>query len=210
MPDRFDAGTSPTNLLAYTSPATPTPPVTTTAPLATLVEAVLLVNVVNPFEVSVVNAPVLGVTLPIGVSLILSSVKLPPGPIVILPLTLRSSAIVIKLVAAPILITLAPLAKFTVVAFALTRLNVAALVVISPPSTFRSKSTSKLLLMLVVPVAAPISNVVAAFAKFTVVALALIRLNDVALVVMSPPSTFRSKSTSKLLLTLVVPVAAPI
>ena len=80
----------------------------------------------------------------------------------------------------------------------------------SPPLTCRSRSTSRLLLTLVVPVAAPISRVVAAPAKFTVVAVAFNRLNVVWLVVMSPPLTSRSRSTTRLLLTLVVPVAAPI
>ena len=77
----------------------------------------------------------------------------------------------------------------------------------SPPSTFRSRSTSKLLLTLVVPVAAPISIAVPAVAMFAVVAapkalivvaLVLRRLNVAWFVVMSPPSIFRSLSISTL------------
>ena len=126
-----------------------------------------------------------------------------------LPLTVTLSANVISLTDAPMLITDAAPAKFTVVALLLIRLKVAALVVISPPSTFRSRSISTLLLMLVVPVVAPISNVVAAFAKFTVVAVVLIRLNDVAVVVKSPPLTAKSSVVVKLFLTVVVPLVAP-
>ena len=64
--------------------------------------------------------------------------------------------------------------------------------------------------MVVVPVVAPIVIPVPAPAKLTVVAVALTKLNVVALVVISPPSTFTSPSTSNALLTFVVPVAAPI
>ena len=206
----FAAAILPVKLDACTSPPTPKPPVITTAPTLVPDDAVLLVNVVNPLDANVVNAPELGVVLPIGVLLILSSENVPPAPIVILPFTSKSSVIVVVLVAAPMLIEVAAPPIFSVDVLVLIRLNVTALVVISPPSTFRSKSMSTLLLILVVPVAAPISNVVAAFAKFTVVAVALIKLNVVALVVISPPSTFKSRSTSKLLLTFVVPVAAPI
>jgi hypothetical protein len=61
-----------------------------------------------------------------------------------------------------------------------------------------SPSTSKLLLMLVVPVAAPICISVAAPNAFTVVAVALARLNVVVLTVKSPPSMLTSPSTSRL------------
>ena len=80
----------------------------------------------------------------------------------------------------------------------------------SPPSILTSPSTSRLLLIFVVPVAAPISIEVAAPAKFTVVALALAKLNVEVDTVKSPPSILTSPSTSRLLLTFVVPVAAPI
>ena len=80
----------------------------------------------------------------------------------------------------------------------------------SPPSTFKSRSTSKLLLILVVPVVAPISIAVPAPKALTVVAVVLARLNVAVETVKSPPSIFTSPSTSKLLLTFVVPVEAPI
>ena len=75
---------------------------------------------------------------------------------------------------------------------------------------FVSPSISRLLLILVVPVAAPISIAVAALKALTVVAFAVARLNVVVETVRSPPSIFTSPSTSRLLFTLVVPVAAPI
>ena len=53
--------------------AMPTPPVTTTAPVDTVSLCVAFVKVVNPFEVSVVNAPESGVAFPI-----LKLLALPP------------------------------------------------------------------------------------------------------------------------------------
>ena len=82
--------------------------------------------------------------------------------------------------------------KFIVVAVVLAKLNVDVLTVKSPPSILTSPSTSKLLLMLVVPVAAPSSNVVAAPNALTVAAVAFSKLNVVAVVVISPPLTARS------------------
>ena len=70
-------------------------------------------------------------------------------------------------------------------------------------------AVSRSLLTLVVPVAAPMSTAVAAPNAFTVVAFVFNKLNVVWFVVISPPSTFKSRSTSKLLLILVVPVDAP-
>jgi len=113
-------------------------------------------------------------------------------------------------VAAPISIVVPAPAKFTVVALAFARLNVDVETVKSPPSIFTSPSTSRLLLTLVVPVAEPISMVVAAPAKFTVVALVFARLKVEVETVRSPPSILTSPSTSRLLLMFVVPVAAPI
>ena len=67
------------------------------------------------------------------------------------------------------------------------------MVVISAPLTARSPVTTVLALLIVaVPVAAPILTVVPAPAKFTVVAVALTKLNVVAVVVMSPPLTAKS------------------
>ena len=80
---------------------------------------------------------------------------------------------------APILIVEAAPNKLPVVAVVLARLKVVVDTVKSPPSMLTSPSTSRLLLMLVVPVVAPISNVVAAPAKFTVVAVVLARLKVV-------------------------------
>ena len=87
--------------------------------------------------------------------------------------------IVVVPVLAPILTAVAAPNKLPVVAVVLAKLNVVVLTVKSPPSMLTSPSTSKLLLMFVVPVAAPISNVVAAPAKFTVVAVALTKLKVV-------------------------------
>ena len=174
---------------------------------------------VNTFVLNIDPVPVLDVTMLGLAPFMLNVVALVPVivglPIVSVP------------VAAPIPSAVAAPAKFIVVAVVLARLNELVDTVKSPPSMFTSPSTSKLLLIFVVPVAAPISSVVAAPAKFTVVALALTRLNVVELVVISPPLTARSpvtvaprstvsepfsvvfKSTSKLFRTIVVPVAAP-
>ena len=64
--------------------------------------------------------------------------------------------------------------------------------------------------MLKLPVVAPAVTVVAAPPTLSVVAVVLIRLKVAAFVVISPPSTLTSRSTSKLLCIVVVPVAAPI
>ena len=71
-------------------------------------------------------------------------------------------------------------AKLIVVALVSRRLNVPVkLVVISPPSTFKSPSRSTVaLLMDTVPVEAPISILVAAPNALTVVAFVLSKLND--------------------------------
>jgi len=61
-------------------------------------------------------------------------------------------------------------------------------VVKSPPLTCTSPSTTRLLLMLVVPVEAPNSKVVAAPNALTVVAAVFTRLNVVVDTVKSPPS----------------------
>ena len=199
----------PWKLFAHTAPPTPNPPVITTAPLVLLVEAVLLVNVVSPFDVSVVNAPVLAVVLPIGV--LFNDVIVNVPSTFKLPSISTSSANLTVEVVAPITTLEAPPAKLTVVALAFIRLNVVAVVVRSPPRTAKSKSTVKLLLTLVVPVAAPISIAVAAPAKFTVVAVPFTRLNVVWFVAMSPPLTFKSPFSVTVALRIVaVPVAAPI
>jgi hypothetical protein len=97
-------------------------------------------------------------------------------------------------VAAPTAIVVAAPNAFTVVALVLKTVAVpVAVVVISAPLTARSPVTTVLALLIVaVPVAAPILTVVPAPAKFTVVAVALTKLNVVAVVVMSPPLTAKS------------------
>jgi len=79
----------------------------------------------------------------------------------------------------PMFTAVAAPAKFTVVAVVLARLKSEVETVRSPPSILMSPSTSKLLLILVVPDEEPISIVVAAPAKFTVVAVAFNKLNVV-------------------------------
>jgi hypothetical protein len=81
---------------------------------------------------------------------------------------------------------------FKVVAVVFNKLNVVWLVVMSPPRTSKSKSTCKLFFTLVVPVAAPMLTAVPAPAKFTVAAVAFIKLNVAEVVVMSPPLTAKS------------------
>jgi hypothetical protein len=87
---------------------------------------------------------------------------------------------------------------FIVAALVLRRENDVWLVVISPPSTLRSKSTSKLFLTLVVPVDAPKVSKVAALNAFTVAAFVFAILNVDVLTVKSPPSILMSPSTSRL------------
>ena len=94
--------------------------------------------------------------------------------------------------------------------FLSSTLIVVLFIVVVVPFTVRLPSTTRLLLILVVPVAEPISIVVAAPNALTVVAVVFSKLNVVTLVLISPPSTFRSPSISTLLCTVVVPVAAPI
>ena len=87
----------------------------------------------------------------------------------------------------------------SVVAVVLTRLNVVAAVVISPPSTFKSPSKSNTsLATVIVPPAAPMLIVDAAPAKFNVVAVALTKLNVVWSVVKSPPLTATSPAVISL------------
>ena len=113
-------------------------------------------------------------------------------------------------VAAPTFNEVAAPPRFRVVAVVLARLKEAVETVRSPPSMLTSPSTSRLLFTFVVPVAAPISSAVAAPPMLRVVAVVLARLKVVVDTVRSPPSMFRSPSTSRLLLMLVVPVTAPI
>ena len=71
----------------------------------------------------------------------------------------------------------AALPMFKVVAVTFAKLKVVVLTIKSPPSIITSPSTSKSLLMLVVPVAAPISIIVAAPAKLIAVAVSFNKLN---------------------------------
>ena len=109
----------------------------------------------------------------------------------------KPSATVTLPVPAPKLRALAAPPTLSVVAVVFTKLNVVWLVVKSPPSTLTSPSTSKLLLTLVVPEAAPNSNVVAAPPILSVVAVVLIKLNVVWSVPMSPPPTNKSLATPR-------------
>ena len=92
----------------------------------------------------------------------------------------------------------------------LAKLNVLVDTVKSLPSILTSPSTSRSLLIFVVPVAAPISTVVAAPAKLTVVAVVLAKLNVVVDTVKSPPSISKSPVILTSWFIVVTPVAAPI
>jgi len=142
-------------------------------------------------------------------NVVVDTVRSPPSMLTS-PSTSKLLLILVVPVAAPISIVVAAPAKFTVVALVFARLKVVVDTVRSPPSILTSPSTSRLLLMLVVPVAAPSSRVVAEVNAFTVVAFVVARLKVEVETVRSPPSMLTSPSTSRLLLILVVPVAAPI
>ena len=219
----------PVKLLACTAPATPNPPAILTAPVIVLLAAVVSETVITPVTVKSSLTVVVLIALPMlitlaappiftVVALVLTRLNVPVELVVIsAPLTARSpSSVTVAFlifrspVVAPMLISVPAPNALIIVALLLIRLNApVTLVVISPPSTFKSRSISTIFLNLVVPLAAPINISVAAPPMFSVVAVVLIRLNVAALVVISPPSTFKSRSTSRLFLTLVVPVAAP-
>ena len=127
-----------------------------------------------------------------------------------LPLTIRLLLTVVFPELAPIFTAVPAPAKFTVVAVVLIRLNVVQSVVISQPFTLRSPdsvklsvklpvlakltvpSTTRLFLIVVVPVVALIVKLVAAPAKFIAVADEFNRLKELAVVVISPPFTAKS------------------
>ena len=143
------------------------------------VEAPILTAVAAPNKLPVVATVLktLAVVTPVFVRIV-------AVPVVALPLTSKMlfPAVVPKFktaAGAPRLVVVAAPPTFNVVAFALARLNVAVLTVKSPPSILTSPSTSKLLLILVVPVAAPISMLVAAPPKLIVVATVFNKLNVV-------------------------------
>ena len=77
----------------------------------------------------------------------------------------------------------------------------------SPPSINMSPSTSRLLLILVVPDAEPISKTVAAVANVTVVAFAGKILNELAVVKISPPLIMASPETVKFPFSTLAPLA---
>jgi len=129
--------------------------------------------------------------------------------VIALPIV-KSLAMVVVPVVAPMLSVVAAPPMFKVVAVALTRLKVVAVVVRSPPLTAKSPEITVLaLLMVVVPVLAPMLSVVAAPPRLRVVTVDWRRLNDVAEEVMSPPLTPKSPVTVAELLIVVVPVEAP-
>ena len=81
----------------------------------------------------------------------------------------------------------------------------------SPPSIVTSPTTSKLLLILVIPSLLPILILSAPPAKFTVFVTAVFnRLNSSVVASKSPPSIVKSPTTSKLLLIFVYPSPLPI
>ena len=161
----------------------------------------LLTVVVLPIVLPMFTLVVLPVTPPVPrFTVFVFPVEVAPvpklyvlAPVLALPMPIVCAEAVfarLRVVAAP--------NRLPVVAVVLARLKIAVLTVKSPPSMLTSPSTSRLLLTLVVPVAAPICMFVAAPAKFTVVALVLAKLNVVVLTVKSPPSMLTSPSTSKL------------
>jgi hypothetical protein len=79
-------------------PPTPTPPVTITAPLVELVEAVEEVNVVAPFEVKVVNAPVDLVEAPIVVLLIEPPVIVAPSMVLLVNVSVPAKVATVPVV----------------------------------------------------------------------------------------------------------------
>ena len=114
-------------------------------------------------------------------------------PTVALPTTSSNAFRTVNVpVVAPIVNVVAAPAKFNVVAVVLAKLNVVLVTTKFSPSIETLPSTSKLLLIFVVPVAAPNSNVVAEVNAFTVAAFAVSRLNVVAVVVKLPPLTAAS------------------
>ena len=113
----------------------------------------------------------------------------------VFPLLLEEPILTVVAAPAPVprlnVVTAPPILRVVAVAF--NKLNVVALVVKSPPLTARSPVTTVLaLLIVVVPVAAPIDIAVPAPAKFTEVALVLTKLNVAAVVNKSPPLTLKS------------------
>ena len=126
-------------------PDTLAPPSTRNAPVPTEVAVVVLVTCVTPLDTSVVNEPVLGVALPIGVLLIAAAEV---RPRLVLPCTVA----VVNVAAAG---TTLPM----------TVLLISRACTVSP--------TFKLLRIAVLPVVAAMVNVVAAPAKFNVVAVVL-------------------------------------
>ena len=123
---------------------------------------------------------------------VVDTVKSPPS-ILTSPSTSRLFLTLVVPVAAPILTAVPAPAKFTVVAVVFNKLNVTTLVVMSPPLTARSPDIAVLaLLIVVVPVAAPILTVVPAPNKLPVVAVALNTVAVVEVVVISPPLTAKS------------------
>jgi len=101
---------------------------------------------------------------------------------------------------------------FNVVAVVFKRLTVDCVDRISPPLTCRSPDNTVFALRIVVlPVVAPIVNVVAAPPKFNVVVVSLARFNDAVVPTMSPPEINKSPViTVPALRIVVLPVVAPI
>ena len=87
---------------------------------------------------------------------------------------------------------------------------VSVLDLISLPVTVKSPPTVTLFLIVVIPVVAPITILVATPNILAVVTFSLNRFNEVVLLFTSPPSTFKSPSRSNVaFLIVVIPVVAP-
>ena len=172
------------------------------------------------FAARVVNAPVLGVTLPIGVLLILLTNKSPSTYISVFvrksirtTISPKSPAKLAAALVSPTTISVAACAIANVVTLSFNKLNVPVSSV-SSVVPFTNKLPDKLtfvFLMLKLPVVSPIVTVVAAPNALTVVAPVLARENVPPLTLKSlNPPMFRFPSTDRSFFIVVVPVAAPI
>ena len=215
---------SPIKLSARISLFTYKPPVILTAALPAAnvapVAFVPSVNVTKLFAARVVNAPVLGVTLPIGVLLILLTNKSPSTYISVFvrksirtTISPKSPAKLAAALVSPTTISVAACAIASVVTLSFNKLNVPVSSV-SSVVPFTNKLPDKLtfvFLMLKLPVVSPIVTVVAAPNALTVVAPVLARENVPPLTLKSlNPPMFRFPSTDRSFFIVVVPVAAPI
>ena len=200
------------------------PPVILTAALPPAnvapVAFVASVNVTRALAARLVNAPLAGVTLPIGVLLIWLTIK---SPSIYISLFVRRSSLTTispkspaKSAAAfvsPTTISVAACAIASVVTLSFNKLNtpVSSVSMVLPLTIKLPSNNVVALAILNVPVAAPMLIAVASPNALTVVAPVLARVNvpPLTLKSLSPPIC-RFPVTSKSLLIVVVPVLAPI